>query len=167
MSRPSTSELQLQIAELRAALAALTLRVQELEGAESESVGSFELAGGSGGPSTALASSQAIDPADHGARAELAKQIGAFIKRALRDDHRGSSGRDRLRLSSRYYLVFASFDGERFNPPRLCDTFGEVRALCKRASNCGVSIFVGLPTLWESRAVVLEAGCQLPDRLTA
>eukprot|EP00438_Fugacium_kawagutii_P020517 Skav212694 [mRNA] locus=scaffold1930:276574:278753:+ [translate_table: standard] len=123
MSQPSNSELLGHIEELRALVAALTLRVRVLENQDSESTGSFELTG----PAVAsAASSQAVDPADHGARAALARQIGAFVKKALAGDSRGSSGRDRLRLSSRYYLVFASFDGERYNPPRLCDNFGEV-----------------------------------------
>ena len=110
-------------------------------------------------------SSVAIDPTSDSARTALAREIGQFIARCLRGDIRGTSGRDRLRLQNRLYVVAADYNGQRFNPPLVVDRFSEVRALCKRESDCGQSIFIGLPSKWEAKVVVQEAGLELPSRL--
>ena len=39
------------------------------------------------------------------------------LRRACEGSYRGSSGRDQLRLSSRFYIVLADFEGRRFVGP--------------------------------------------------
>lgn len=99
---------------------------------------------------------------DHEARARLARDCGAFLRRALQGDFRGSSGRDRLKLGSNYYLICADFEGGECNPPLLCDRFAEVRAKCKRSSSCGRSVFLGFATKWELELALEEGGFSRP-----
>lgn len=106
-----------------------------------------------------------IEPEDRAGREELARTIGEFIRRSLDGRPRGPSGRDRLRLQNRYYLVFADFEGIQLESPLFTDKFSEVKAITKRGNGAGSSVFVGLPTLWESKIVLQTAGFPLPQRL--
>lgn len=110
--------------------------------------------------------SQLIDPEDTLAREVLCQDIASFITRALRGQHRGSSGRDRLKIQSRIYLVFADFHGTRFPEPKAFTNFGDCKALCKRGNNCGSAVFIGLPTTWEAKLVCEAAGFPCPASLT-
>ena len=108
---------------------------------------------------TALSSTQSVVlPEDQAGREELARHIGRFLKRGVSGEFRGSSGRDRLRLQNRYYLICKDFYGTVFEEPIFCSSFTEVRNQCKRGSDCGASLFVGFATLWEARIATLEAG---------
>ncbi|CAE7801360.1 unnamed protein product [Symbiodinium sp. CCMP2592] len=73
------------------------------------------------------------------------REIGLWIVRALAGNHRGASGRDRLSQSSRFWVVFRSFEGRDFSPPRAFSSFAQAKTLCKRGSECGASVFIGLP----------------------
>ena len=106
-----------------------------------------------------------VESTDRVGRERLARQIGRFIRRALRGEILSTSGRDRLALQNRCYLVFQNFAGERFDPPIFTQVFSEVRDSCKRGSDCGRSIFIGLATFWEAAIVVEEAGVRLPAEL--
>ena len=91
-------------------------------------------------------------------RERIAAEIGLFLKRAVAGDHRGSSGRDQIKLASRYYIVCKTFTGEVHTHPVLLFTkFSEVKALCYRG-NWGDSVFVGLPSQREISACLRAAG---------
>ena len=97
-------------------------------------------------------------------RAGICKDIGRFIRRALAGEHRGSSGRNRLNLSSRLWLVFRNYRGEVSTQPcKLFHRFSEAIAeCCGERVDLGDSIFFGLPALSDARIVVAEAGATLP-----
>ena len=75
-------------------------------------------------------------------RAAACREIGLFLRRALSGEHRGASGRDRLKLQSRLWLVARDFSGQPCNPVRVCKSFAECAQLTKRSGECGESVFV-------------------------
>lgn len=92
-------------------------------------------------------------------RLAVAREVGSFLKRALAGLHRGTSGRDRIKLASRVYVLVRDIHGEVYNPPRLYRTFAHLKPLVKEGNNTiGDSIFIGLPSIWEARIAVEEAG---------
>lgn len=97
-------------------------------------------------------------------RSGICKEIGRFIRRALAGEHRGSSGRDRLNLSSRLWLVFRNYRGQVFTQPcKLFHRFAEAKEECSGpGGDLGDSVFIGLPALSDARIVVAEAGATLP-----
>ena len=90
-------------------------------------------------------------------RVSVAKEVGAFLGRACRGEHRGSSGRDRVQLASRVYIVLAPFSGELYAEARLYSKFEPVRG-----PDPGRSVFVGLPTQWDALIALKEAGYDWP-----
>lgn len=155
MSSREIDELRRQLAELRFEFEALRLEVSELRRAS----------GGTAYPSAASpaasvptpASDSVVAPSDKEARAELARQIGRFLRSAYEGSPFGTSGRDRLSLRSRLYIALADYHGSKFRAPRLYREFSQVAALCKRGPSLGQSIFVGFATEWEAR-LALEEG---------
>ena len=97
-----------------------------------------------------------------GERAAACREIGLFLRRALDGVHRGSSGRDRLPLQSRYWIVVRDFSGAVFSPIKVCRNFSECAACCKRGPDCGESIFVGLPARQDILSVCAAANLSLP-----
>lgn len=176
------SQSSLSISSLAAQLRSLTLRVASLEeraaqtdrrvatveeGVREEGNGGFDLI-------TEASSSERTSPvarnqtaasaadtevlgSDSRGRRILAEEIGRFLRRAVEGEHRGSSGRDRLKLQNRIYVVVAGFDGIPLAEPRVESSFAVVRGICKRGPDCGSSIFVGFATKWEAK-IALETG---------
>ena len=97
-----------------------------------------------------------------GQREALCERIGAFLRRALNGDHRGSSGRDLNPLSSRFWLVAKDINGQVFDPPRVFRSWSSAKALVKRGAEVGDSVFVGLPSEREVTLVVQAAEFRLP-----
>lgn len=152
MSQAEVRALRAEIGALRLVVEALEERVRELEedrgcrveGSEAERISSWtevseerSVAAGSaagfqsartGGASLPTGS---IKVEGTEARLGLAKECGQFLVRALAGDYRQSSGRDRLRLASKVYVVLATFSGERCRPPKVLFSFAEVKQLCK------------------------------------
>lgn len=95
-------------------------------------------------------------------RESICDEIGLYIQRALLGDHRGPSGRDRIQLGSRVWLVFKDYEGLEYRPVRVCRTFSECRDLVKRGQDCGDSVFVGLPSDREACRVAAAAGFTWP-----
>ena len=177
----SDRALRAEIDSLRGIIEALRIevrelgeRVSELEGGESQFLFSPPRA-----PSTVAASAKAAStPTGHYSLVSgspstrgiisvedteaLAREIGDFIRRALEGNFRGTSGRDRLRLASKLYLVFADFFGNRLSPPRVIKSFSEVSTLCKRGPDAGQSVFIGVASQWEGRIVFNQAGFDWP-----
>lgn len=96
-------------------------------------------------------------------REAVCEEIAGWVRRCLQSNHRGASGRDRIHLSSRVWLVFRSFEGEVFDPVVVCRTFGACKQLVKRGEELGDSVFVGLPSDREARRVVSFAGANWPQ----
>lgn len=140
---------------------------------ENSSVSSFELvgqeAGGSPEHSATVPAPTSSSPAAAAAGQSWAEcericvEIGNFLTRALAGGHRGNSGRDKLKLASRLYLVIRDFRGTvTTRPVRVVSKFSEVKELCSEGNNWGDSIFVGLPSQREGRAVCETAGFGWP-----
>ena len=96
-------------------------------------------------------------------RAAACREIGLFLRRALDGQHRGASGRDRLPLQSRFWIVARDFGGNPIVPVRVCKSFADCARLCKQGSDLGDSVCVGLPARQDIIAVCSAAGLALPD----
>ena len=111
----------------------------------------------------------AVDP--HGPswseREEVAAGIGRFFVRALNGGQRGDSGRDRIGLASRIYVVVKDHSGAvSTNPVRVFQRFTDVKRLCSGAEgHFGDSIFCGFPSIREARCAVATAGFSWPSNI--
>lgn len=168
--------LRSSVEALRLQVVALERRVRSVEeGFERSTTGysvvSVAARGSEAGGASVVASSPGgvnlgpIDPTSQTARSELAEEIGRFLRRCVEGVFRGSSGRDRLALQSRLYIVVAGFGGELYGPPLYYTAFAGVRARCKQGSLCGRSIFVGFASQWEARVALRAGGFSLPAEL--
>ena len=95
-------------------------------------------------------------------REAICDEIAAYVRRCLEGSHRGSSGRDRIQLPSRIWLVFRDFSGNLYQPVKVCRSWGECKALVKRNEDTGESIFVGLPSEREACRVAGVSGVGWP-----
>ncbi len=183
MSLAETRALRAEISALRLVVEALEERVRELEDSRG-----CRVEGSEGGRSSAwvevteernpveerptviteagaairAGGNTEVRVEDTSGRLELARGCGRFLARALAGDYRGGSGRDRLRLASRVYIVLATFSGERCLPPKVLFSFAEVKRLCKSGPHCGRSVFLGFASQWEAREALQTAGYTWP-----
>lgn len=97
-------------------------------------------------------------------REAICGDIAAFLVRCRTGQQRGTSGRDRINLPSRVWLVCRDFEGQDFDPVRIYKVFALCKDLVKRGADCGQSIFVGLPSEREARFVVALAGLRWPEQ---
>ena len=95
-------------------------------------------------------------------RERISEQAGRFIAGALRGEIYGTSGRERIPLKSRLWIVARDYSGFDFNPPRIFRKWSEAKPLVKRADHLGRSVLVGLPSERECRAAVRAAGLDWP-----
>ena len=124
--------------------------------------------GASPDPLQSSTSSAAISacgfPPSEAERIRVAEELGAFIRRSLNGDHRGASGRDKIKLSNRLYILRRDIHGQTYNPPRLFQTFTALKPLVKNsAGQCGDAVFIGVPSQWEARIVIRSAGLEWPS----
>lgn len=162
--RTSEERLLEEVRELRAELRGLQLRVDRQEddlaslsasfsavsiGGDRSSVGSREFTeapssparpasaasvGGGGGP--ALEQNREGLPVSWTVREAVARDIGLWLRRSLNGEHRGNSGRERVALSSRYYLVVRTFRGEVHRDPVLVyNRFTPVKQICQEGGS--------------------------------
>ena len=97
-------------------------------------------------------------------RERIAVGVGQFLRRAVLGEHRGSSGRDQIRQSSRIYLICRDSAGIVYtNPVKIVHTFREATEACSRAGSWGDSIFVGLPSKREVKVCLTSAGFSWPE----
>ena len=173
--------LEEEVRRLRRAFAGL--RAQERPAGYPESEGSYSFLESAGGVPSVIGSSPARSFGSVGARTsstsglaaaatvasgplswpqreEIAEGIGAWIRRSLNGEHRGTSGRDRNPLQSRLWIVARSIEGEDFNPPLVYKTWTAAKALVKRGSETGGSVFVGVPSEREAARAVRFAGLE-------
>ena len=95
-------------------------------------------------------------------RAAACREIGLFLRRCLAGEHRGASGRDRIPQASRYWLVLRDFAGANLEPAVVCHRFADCARLCKRGSDLGDSICIGLPARQDIIAVAAAVDVALP-----
>lgn len=81
---------------------------------------------------------------------------------STRSEPRGESGRDRLRIQSRIYLVFKDFHGQVYDPVKVCHSFSEAKPLVKPDGYLGDSILIVWPTPREAKLCTREAGIRWP-----
>ena len=84
--------------------------------------------------------------------------MGQFLRRSLEGGAQenffeGSPGS----FSLDYWIVVRSIEGQVFDPPRVFSRFGACKALVKRGTEVGDSIFVGLPA-YKDVVLCLRAG---------
>ena len=178
-------ELKRELLALRAEVAALRCRVEVLE-----SIGEFEVVRGEDPPllgegtegfgttsaSAATTSAVAVAPgarepaplADSGVaegwgeRAEVAKEIGQFLKRGLAGEI-VPSGRSKLGLKSRLYLLVRDKQGIIYKDPvRIFRSWRSLRPLVEERGELGNSLFIGVPSEFEGKIAVKEAGLTWP-----
>lgn len=112
--------------------------------------------------SSSAATSRSAEHTD-AQRIEIAAGIGRYLRRALEGDNRGSSGRDKLKLGSRVYILVRDIRGTVYNPVQIHRAFSSLSPLVKDSQGTfGDSIFVGLPTLWEAKLAVQAASLSWP-----
>lgn len=116
-------------------------------------------------PPSALAPRPCSGASTDRERVEAAKQTGAFFRKLLAGGPGGESGRGRVKLQNRIYVVVKSIRGEKFNPVRVFNRFSDARELVTfsgQGSEFGDSIFAGFASAWEGKNAVAEAGLDWP-----
>ena len=108
-------------------------------------------------------SGSALLPLTEAERLLIAQEAGQFLRRCLNGEIRGTSGRERIGLSSRYYILVRDYVGHFYNPVEVHRTFATIKPLVKRGSDCGTSVFIGWPSLKEAKACVAVAELTWPD----
>ena len=97
-------------------------------------------------------------------REAVAKQIGQFLRRSLAGEHRGESGRQKLKgLQNRLYVVVRDFDGHVCDPVVVTAKYSRVKELCESRGSFGDSIFVGFASQREAALAVQEGGFSWPQ----
>jgi hypothetical protein len=142
----------------------LQKRVEHLERqlSSTQSAGSSEFELVVTEPSSTAASTAEAATSLTAERLGAARLIGAWIRRCLRGEPRGLSGREKISLASRFYIVVRDFDLVNYNPPRVFSSWGEAKTLTHRLGQPGDSIFVGVPSRAEVRAVCAAADLETP-----
>ena len=175
MSSPVTAcdlvvkRLERELAALRLEVEALRGRVEAVEGAAArDSVSEFSVVTEILGQDPNVLPSG--EPRSAGycvgtTREEICRSIGQWLRRALAGLPRGPSGRERIGLASRYYLVCRDIHGQDHNPPLFFASWKAAKDSCFRAGEPGDSVFIGLPTKTEALICVEAAGLQLPPSL--
>ena len=98
-------------------------------------------------------------------RVQVAQAVGRFLAGQLAGNRTGGSGRDRLRLASKFYIVCRDSSGKDYLPPLVTSSFSRVKQLCfvgGNRDNCGSSVFIGLPSQSEVRLALAAAGLPCP-----
>ena len=172
MSEAEVLRLRAEVAELRLLIHSLTARVQALEGSEDfEVIAQPPATPGRAARASSstevgrvrLASQVDLSEGRDPQRAAVAREVGAFLRRACNGEHRGTSGRDKISLASKFYIVVAPYSGEVFSKVRVYSKFAPVKELCKRGPDPGRSVFVGLPSQWEVSVALQAAGIPWPE----
>ena len=113
-------------------------------------------------PKAAATSTPAVQTWEQ--REVIAAEVGRWLRASLGGHHRGNSGRDRILLSSRLYIVIRDFSGVvTTDPVRIYSRFAEVREICFRG-HWGDSVFVGLPSQREVGVCLRAGGFTGPQR---
>ena len=101
-------------------------------------------------------------------REEAARQTGLFFLRCTRGEPRGDSGRSRIRLTNKVYVVVKDRFGSLYTEPvRVFRDFASVKPLVRdpRTGSLGDSIFAGFHEEWEAQLAVQASGFGWPHPL--
>lgn len=161
--------LETQVDRLKAQLAETQERLSNLEGrtVEEPHSSSSHPVGGSGASSASTQSGITQSGYQVGSvRESVARGIGQWIKSCLAGDLRGPSGRERVNLQSRVYLVVRDIQGQVHNPPLVFDSWRQCSEVVIREKQAGDSIYIGLPTKTEARIALTAAGLHISPALT-
>ena len=173
--REEVDSLKLEVGRLRRELAALRVRTgSESYTRDSESEGSFSVV--SQGAAAATSQRGPLPPAAPSAapkspspclsweeRDQIAEGIGLFLGRCIAGDNRGSSGRDKLPLGSKLWIVVRDYAGQIYTPVKVTRSWATVKPLVKPSGpDPGDSVFVGVPSEREARKAVAAAGLVFP-----
>ena len=159
-------ELRGELQEYKGRLRLVEDRVRVLE--EDRGSSDFDLVSEVVEPSSRAPASTTPTASDSGLasfRVAAAEEIGAWIRRGLRGEHRGLSGREKIPQANQYYVVVRDLLGEVHNPPLLFKAWSAAKPHCQHLGQCGDSIFVGLPSQAEVRIVLRSAQLRLPAAL--
>lgn len=155
--------LRSELAVLREEVVSLRERVAVLE-AEKE----FEVVAGEPGPSSAAAEQTSPLPSSPttgypAVRVEAAKETGRFFLRCLGGGSRGLSGRERVQLPNRIYVLVRDIEGKiSTSPVRVYKSYNQLHPFVKRGQSLGDSVFAGFPSKWEAQLAVETAGYGWP-----
>lgn len=150
--------LRRDLAEVRDELAVLTAKVESLSlrvEAESEFEVVAENTPSAGYPESSVGSH------NDSVREEAARETGRFFVRCLEGRPRGESGRSRVKLQNRIYVVVKTFSGTvHTKPVILLEKYSQVKKLVCHpdADSFGDAIFSGFPSRWEAQLAVATAG---------
>ena len=101
-------------------------------------------------------------------REEICDQIGRFLSRSISGQHRGTSGRERINLPSRLWVIVRDYSGQIYTPVKVVRNWTSAKLLVKPNNHeCGDAVFVGLPSEREARRVVHAADLQWPAAVEA
>ena len=97
-------------------------------------------------------------------REEICDEIGKFLARSISGQYRGTSGRSKIPLPSRLWIIVRDFWGQICSPVKVVRSWTSCKLLCKPDNHeCGDSVFVGVPSEREARRVVLAAQLRFPQ----
>ncbi len=168
--RQQVQELSIAVAELQLKNEELTDRVKELEDKDTSSSDHYELVSNlsSAKPVASVPAELPLSSASsylEPERIECALQIGAWLRRSLAGLHRGSSGRDKIKLQNKIYVVVRDKNNRVHNPPLIFYSWVEAKNLVWIGRSPGESIFVGLPSSKEAKIAISAADLELPSAL--
>lgn len=153
VSREEFNELRLllvrtteELRDLAAAYGELEQRHQELVEDVAARFGALQIgpvqASTGASSSAATAALAGLSLAPH--RISACESIGAWIRRCLAGEVRGKSGRERIELPSRYYLLIRDKDNTLWDPPKVFKTWTEAKPVVYlRGVPPSCSIYVG------------------------
>lgn len=102
-------------------------------------------------------------------REAAARATGQFFRRCLNGEPRGESGRGRVPLQNRIFVLIRSFEGVvHTHPVRVYSSYSALKPhICETGThnNFGDSIFAGFASQWEASLAVREAGCDWPAEI--
>ena len=167
-SDPVLQRLERELAALRLEVETLQSRLEAVEGAAArDSFSEFSVVTETPQQISSAPSSdnRAAGYCVGSAREEICRSIGRWLRRALSGLPRGPSGRDKIGLGSRYYLVCRDIAGNDYNPPLFFASWRAAKDLCFQAGEPVDSVFIGLPTKTEALICVEAAGLEVPPSL--
>lgn len=91
-------------------------------------------------------------------REAVCRGIGQWVRRCLEGQFRGPSGRDRIPLQSRFWVVVRGIDNREYDPPLVFSSWSSAKGLVKIGAQTGDSIFYGVPSKREAQISVEAAG---------
>lgn len=128
-------------------------------------VSAGDLASSSLAAATTLLAGPVRGPAVPPERLAIARGVGQWLRRNLEGGVRGLSGREKIPLQSRVYIVIRDFDLNVFNPPKIFFAWHLAKPLCYRGGSAGDSIFIGLPSKKEAFEALLSGHFLVPEEL--